>query len=68
MPDPDRKAREARMSHIISQVTVENKPKVMIIQESQVSEGSSILTDLNCLLKNGEVPDMFNKEKRGLMI
>lgn len=34
LPDPAGKAREARMSQIISQVTIENKPKVMIIQES----------------------------------
>jgi len=50
------------LTRMISSASLGTKPHVLNIEENQMSEGT-ILTDLNCLLKNGELPDLLARDE-----
>ena len=50
------------LARMISSASLGTKPHVLNIEENQMSE-EVILIDLNCLLKNGELPDLLAREE-----
>jgi len=68
LADQDAEARKESLLPLISKAAVANEAAVMLVQESQVADGSTILVDLNCLIRHGEVPDLLAREERSLLV
>jgi hypothetical protein len=50
------------LARMIASASVGNQANVLTLQENQISE-DVILVDLNCILKNGELPELLAREE-----
>ena len=48
---------------LVRSCAIEDKPRVLAVEESQLFAPDEMLCDLACLLKNGYQPDLFNKNE-----